>query len=416
MAGAFRQNVPLPASGAGRRSRIVRRYSSYLPLWSAVPLVASVLLEMAFRFQETRRTLRNRAWSGGGAGCRRISSTIEDVAQALRLAAQPRRVEGGGVPADYLGRPEPRPQAFLRSVIPSWWDLMGVSASRSSRIGPTVPDAAADHSAAPFFTVARSGETYFGPISFPASSFEPRMAIAVPIGPFRGEVVGRARGRSQRPTRLGHRAGYPDRAAGYAYVVAAPALIAHPDLHLVLQRLDLSGLPQVVAALRHPDSAGGTGVFRQPCRALRVRRLPAHPERRMDGSGRASLTEAYAPLLASSPAPAASCWWCARWRSGPRRGLGPTGRAWPIEELRRGAGPARSRRPRRPSDVGHGRRIPGAGRRLQSHGGAGWKDARRAGLEQKVAERTQALWRSRRTRCAGSAKPSARGQRLARPP
>ena len=49
---------------------------------------------------------------------------------------------------------------------------------------------------------------------------------------------------------------------GYAYVVdAGGRLVAHPDIHRVLQMTDLSGLPQVRAALAKRD---GTGASLEP--------------------------------------------------------------------------------------------------------------------------------------------------------
>src|SRR5207244_355645 len=47
--------------------------------------------------------------------------------------------------------------------------------------------------------------------------------------------------------------------AGYAYVVDQRGhLIAHPDISLVLQKSDLSGLPQVRAALAGPRPEQGS--------------------------------------------------------------------------------------------------------------------------------------------------------------
>src|SRR5262249_20287276 len=122
---------------------------------------------------------------------------------------------------------------------------------------------AADHSSAAHFTTARAGQTYFGPITYPPDWFGPRMIIAVPIEPFRGEVIGVLAAEVNvryvwdviSEIRVGE--------TGYAYVVSSTGtLVAHPDLHLVLQHNDLSALPQV-ADLRAPGAgAGGVGIYR----------------------------------------------------------------------------------------------------------------------------------------------------------
>jgi len=103
-----------------------------------------------------------------------------------------------------------------------------------------------DLSADPRFKAASEGRTYFGEVYFRKET-EPYMAIAVPAGrrgagvtavevnlKFMWEVIQRIR--------VGK--------TGFAYVVDRRGrLIAHPDISLVLQKTDLSSLPQVRAAL-----------------------------------------------------------------------------------------------------------------------------------------------------------------------
>jgi signal transduction histidine kinase len=102
----------------------------------------------------------------------------------------------------------------------------------------------ADLSGDPKFTVAKSGRTYFGPVYFRKES-EPYMTIAMPQSgggvtvaevnlKFIWDVVSQIK--------VGK--------AGLAYVVdGRGALIAHPDISLVLQKTNLAGLAQVKAAL-----------------------------------------------------------------------------------------------------------------------------------------------------------------------
>jgi PAS domain S-box-containing protein len=103
-----------------------------------------------------------------------------------------------------------------------------------------------DFSATPAFVAAKSGKTYFSPV-YLRNRAEPYMTIAVPSGEYAVEVTVaevslRAIWDVISQIRVGR--------AGYAYVVdSAGHLVVHPNATLVLERRDLSALPQVRAAL-----------------------------------------------------------------------------------------------------------------------------------------------------------------------
>jgi signal transduction histidine kinase len=133
---------------------------------------------------------------------------------------------------------------------------------RSSRIGASVPDPNVNYAAEPFFKSALSGHVFFGPINFPADSLEPRIIIAVPIEAYAGATVGALAAEVNvryvwdvvQQIHIGQ--------SGYAYVVSSDGiLVAHPDLQLVLQHTDLSGLRQVAALRAHDDEPSGTGLY-----------------------------------------------------------------------------------------------------------------------------------------------------------
>src|SRR5258708_2662526 len=249
---------PSASADTGRRGRIVRPYFLIFATLVGGSLVISVLLEMAFRYQETRQNLEIVHRQMAELAAIRIRNYIEEVAQAVRLAAQPRNLISGRVTDDYVSE--------LRSLlknVPAIRDVVALGLDgreqlRLSRIRPSLPDARADHASDPAFVAAKSGQTYFGPVIFPPDSFEPRIVIAAPIEPFRGEVIGVLSAEVNvryvwdvvQEIKVGE--------SGYAYVVSATgALVAHPDLHLVLQRKDLSDSPQV-AALRDAGSEAGS--------------------------------------------------------------------------------------------------------------------------------------------------------------
>jgi signal transduction histidine kinase/CheY-like chemotaxis protein len=250
-------------AGTGKRGRIVRRHFLTFATLVGGSLVISVLVEMGLRYQETRRNLEVAHHQTAELAALRIRNYIEGVAEAVRLAAQPRHVVAGRITDDYAFEL----RKLLRSV-PAIRDVIAVGLDgreqlRLSRIGPSLPDARADHTTDAYFAAARAGQTYFGPVIFPAESFEPRILIAVPIEPFRGEVVGvlaadvnvRYVWDVVQQIRVGE--------SGYAYVVSGTGtLVAHPDLHLVLQRKDLSAHPQVAALSTGGNEAAEAGIYR----------------------------------------------------------------------------------------------------------------------------------------------------------
>ena len=283
-----------------RRGRIVRRYFLIFVALVGGSLLVSLLLEMGFRMWETRWNLEVVHRQMAELAALRIRNYIENVAQAVRLAAQPRHVEQGRVSNQYI--------SDLRDLlknVPAIRDVVAIGVDgremlRRSRIGASSVDAAADHASEPYFTTARAGKTYFGPLMFPADSFEPRIMIAVPIEPFRGEIIGVLTATVNvryvwdvvQEIRVG--------GTGYAYVVSdTGALVAHPDLFLVLQRKDFSDLPQV-RALRDPgQETAGIGTYKNVYGKWVLASHASVPDVGWTVMVERPLTEAYGPLIAS---------------------------------------------------------------------------------------------------------------------
>jgi signal transduction histidine kinase len=383
---------PSTAPGTDRRGRLVRRYFLIFATLVGGSLIISILAEMGFRYQETRQNLEVVHSQMAELAALRIQTYMEDIAQAVRLAGQPRRLIEGRVTDDYISDL----QTLLKSV-PAIRDVFALGLDgreqlRLSRIGPSLPQAQADHAAAPHFTDARAGQTYFGPVIFPADSFEPRIVIAVPIEPFRGEVVGVLAAEVNvryvwdvvQEIRVGE--------SGYAYIVSENGtLVAHPDLHLVLQRKDLSDQPQV-AALRNPDSApGGAGVYKN-LSGQRV--LVSH--KRIPSMGwmvlvERPLTEAYGPLLASLARTGGILLVVCVMAIGAAVLLGRRV-VRPIEVLRRGAARLGAENLEARLELKTGDEFEELAEEFNRM--AARLHNAYAGLEQKVAERTQALKQS----------------------
>ena len=379
-------------AGSGRRGRIVRRYFLIFATLVGGSFVISVLMEMGFRFQETRQNLEVVHRQMAELAAVRIRNYVEDVAQAVRIAAPPRQLDNRRLTDDY---------AFnlrnLIKTIPAIRDVFAVGLDgreqlRVSRIGQSVPDTSADYASEPFFTAARAGKTYFGPIIFPPDSLEPRIVISVPIEPFAGEVVGVLAAEVNVRYVWDVVQGIHIGKSGYAYVVSGGGiLVAHPDLHLVLQRKDLSALPQV-AALRAPGSGEtGTGVYEnldgqrvlvsyQRIRSIGWTVLVERP-----------LMEAYAPLLISLGRTGAILLVVCILAVGAAVRLGRRV-VMPIEALRRGAARLEA------GDLDARLHLDTADEFEElaedfNRMAARLQDAH-AGLEHKVVERTQALERS----------------------
>ena len=245
-----------------QRGGIVRRYFLIFATLVGGCLIASVLVELGFRFVETRQGLQTVHHQMAELAAVQIQNYVENIAQALHIAAVPRQLDDHQLTKDY---------AFnLRTLIknvPSIRDVFAVGLDgrerlRVSRISESVANASVDHSSDPFFITARSGKTYFGPINFPSDSLEPRITMSVSIEAYAGDVSGVLAAEVNVRYVWDVIQGIHIGKSGYAYVVSgAGTLVAHPDLQLVLQHKDFSNLPQV-AALREPGSGeSGTGLY-----------------------------------------------------------------------------------------------------------------------------------------------------------
>jgi signal transduction histidine kinase len=138
-------------------------------------------------------------------------------------------------------------------------DVRGREQMRVSRLAMDVVGSNADFSTSQKFLATKPGKTYFSPVYFRKET-EPYMTIAMAWGgedpgvtlaevnlKFIWDVVSQIK--------IGE--------AGFAYAVDSQGqLIAHPDISLVLQKTDLSTLPQVASARASAGQAGEAIVAR----------------------------------------------------------------------------------------------------------------------------------------------------------
>ena len=237
-----------------RRSPLRRKYAFYFVAFVTVALVASGAVSVYFTYQETKAALLELQREKATAAAGRIEAYVQEIDHQLgwmrlpnidSLTLDQRRIE-------YL--------KLLRQVPAitdvSYIDTEGNEKLKVSRVGMDVSDANMNYSQDPRFTGARGSKSYFSAVYFRKDT-EPYMTISVAMTGREGgvtavevnlkfiwDVISRIR--------IGER--------GLAYAVDGRGqLIAHPDISLVLQKTDFSGLEQVKAARAGASGPGGAG-------------------------------------------------------------------------------------------------------------------------------------------------------------
>jgi signal transduction histidine kinase len=252
-----------------RGGRLVRRYFFVSVLLVGGGLVTSGLLEIYFRYQETRENLGQLQNEITSAAAFKIERFVQEIHNTLKAATRGREIAQQGLTVDYKAELEK-----LLLIAPAVTEAIaldenGTVVVQASRLRAILPDSTKNAAQSPAFQQSRRGKSYFGPVYFVRGS-EPYMSIAVPIERFAGDVIGVLQaevnlkyiGDVVSAIKIGQ--------AGYAYLVTRSGdLIAHPDISLVLQRRNMAALPQVRAAFDGQPKPGalvgqnlqGTDVF-----------------------------------------------------------------------------------------------------------------------------------------------------------
>ena len=240
-----------------RRGRLLRHYFIVSFVLLSGGLITSGLWEIYFRYQEIRDTIAVRQQEAAAAAAFRLGQFIQETHRSLTAATRSREVTASGLSPNYrfeLERLLLIAPAITEAVA---LDARGIVKARAARLRPVLPENQHDFSATPAFEHARRGQPHFGPAHYVGNS-EPFMTMAVPIEHLAGEVVGVLLAEisliyvsENVVAHLG------TGETGYAYVVSrAGDLLAHPQVNLVLQRRNVTHLEQVGAAL----SSAAAGV------------------------------------------------------------------------------------------------------------------------------------------------------------
>jgi signal transduction histidine kinase/HAMP domain-containing protein len=228
-----------------RRGRLSRKYLVILVGLVTGALLVSGAVEIYSSYYENKAALVTLQREKASGAASRIESFVREIERQLVWTTQPLLVPTASAAIEQRRIDAVRLQRQVLAITEvSHLDAAGREQLRVSRLAIDVVGGQTDFSGEPKFRVPRSGRTYFGPVYFRKGS-EPYMTIAMPQAgggvtvaevnlKFIWDVVSQIK--------VGK--------AGLAYVVDdVGALIAHPDISLVLQKTSLAGLPQVQAVL-----------------------------------------------------------------------------------------------------------------------------------------------------------------------
>ena len=234
------------------RGSLFRKYVVFFVGLVSLALIASGGVQLYFTYQENKQALLALQQEKADSAASRIETYVQEIERQLAWVRLP---QAGAQTA------EQRRIEYLKllRVVPAITDAAMIDASGKeqlhvSRLRMDVTASGADYLNDPRFLETRAGKTYFSPVYFRNGS-EPYMTIAVGSSggavtlaevnlKFIWDVISRIS--------IGKE--------GLAYVVDGRGqLIAHPDISYVLQKQDLSELPQVRAA-RGVDENGGEPV------------------------------------------------------------------------------------------------------------------------------------------------------------
>ncbi|HEX9820758.1 MAG TPA: GAF domain-containing protein [Methylomirabilota bacterium] len=232
-----------------RRGRLARKYAVILVALVTGALVVSGAIEIYSSYNENKAALVALQREKAAGAAAQIESFVREIERQLVWTTQPLLVPSGAALEQRRIDAVRLQRQVLAITEVSHLDRSGREQLRVSRLAMDVIGSQTDYSGDPKFTIPKGGRTYFGPVYFRKES-EPYMTIAMPqVGggvtvaevnlKFIWDVVSRIK--------VGK--------AGLAYTVdGGGALIAHPDISLVLQKTSLAELAQVKAAL---DKAPG---------------------------------------------------------------------------------------------------------------------------------------------------------------
>jgi signal transduction histidine kinase len=235
--------------------RLVRHYFLTSMLLIAGGLITSGLLEVYFRYHESREQLALLQKEAAAVAALKIEKFIHEIETAMRSAARGRDISREGIASDY--RFEIKRLLHLAPAIAEVvaLNIDGIPEIHLSRWQAISPKMTKDFSVSEGFQKSKQGQSYFGPVYLVHGS-EPYMTVALPIEHSKRTIVGVLQAEVNLKYVWDVVSAIKAGKNGYAYAVSRSGdLIAHPDMSLVLQGRKVSELDQVQAAFR-PNTTG----------------------------------------------------------------------------------------------------------------------------------------------------------------
>ena len=254
-----------------RRGRLVRHYFFISVILIGGGLITSGLLEIYFRYQESRENLTLLQQEVAAGAAFKIELFIQEIETASRAATKSLEIARKGLSPEY--KFELRKLLFVAPAITevAALDMHGIVQVQVSRVSTIASGTKAKVSSAEAFRIAKQGRSYFGPVYFVQAS-EPYMTIAVPIERFAGDFLGVLKAEVNLKYILEVVSGIKIGEGGHAYTVSRSGdLIAHPDISLALQRRNVAQLDQIKAAFQPtPGGAKPKGMVTRNLQGKKV--------------------------------------------------------------------------------------------------------------------------------------------------
>lgn len=285
-----------PAALAAQRGSgsLFRHYARTLALLMCLALLLSGGVGIAFAYLDTRTLVDALQRAKARAAAERISQflhTIEVQMQGALISGQP----GGSADLDDRHAELLRLLRLAPGLVEAaWLDAAAREQIRVARIGPDSRGSATGRDALPAVLAARHRGVGYGTVRFLRDS-APQLSLAVSgTRPAAGLVLADLDLRFATDVVAGIDLGL----RGHAYVVDERGrLVVHPDTSVLLRMADLSGLPQVRAAL-DGDATGSSRITRGQSGLVVSTHAPVAPVG-WHLIVEQPLTEAFAPLFGS---------------------------------------------------------------------------------------------------------------------
>ena len=242
--------LAIPTFRGYRRGRLLRHYFLISVLLIAGGLITSGILEVYFRYQESREQLAFQQREAANVAALKIQTFIHDIETAMKAATKYQSTAGQEIAVDYefeLKKLFYLAPAITEAAVVS---VDGIARAHISRSRAVTAEAKRNFSGSAAFQTALQGQSYFGPVYFVRES-EPYITVALPLERYAGRVVGVLQAEVNLKYVWEVISAIKQGRAGYAYAVTrAGDLIAHPDMSVVLQHRNVAQLNQVKAAFQ----------------------------------------------------------------------------------------------------------------------------------------------------------------------